>query len=125
MHLTCFSDLDEESVRNFLRANPSCLEYYVMNHVDQDRLERWLIRKTRKLKNKGAKKASNSLDHDDNKQSGKVIFDLSLMKPKLMNAALSWKLDFFYKLFSFFYLICRSTSTVTIEMEGRWLWLLA
>ncbi|CAH3179066.1 unnamed protein product [Porites lobata] len=62
-------DLDEESVRNFLRANPSFLEYYVMNHVDQDRLERWLIRKTRKLKNKGAKKASNSLDHDDNKQS--------------------------------------------------------
>ena len=100
--MTCFSDLDEESVRNFLRTNPSFLEYYVMNHVDQDRLERWLIRKTRKLKNKGAKKASNSLDHDDNKQSGKVIFDLSLMKPKLMNAVLSWKLDFFSQLFSFF-----------------------
>lgn len=89
IHLTCFSDLDEESVRNFLRVNPSFLEYYVMNHVDQDRLERWLIRKTRKLKNKGSKKASNSLEHDDNKQSGKVMFDLSLMKPKLMNAVLS------------------------------------
>ena len=65
------SDLDEESIRNFLRANPSFLEDYVMKHVDQDRLERWLIRKTRKLKNKGSKKATNSLDHDNNKQSGK------------------------------------------------------
>lgn len=41
-----------------------------MKHVDQDRLERWLIRKTRKLKNKGSKKTTNSLEHD-NKQSGK------------------------------------------------------
>ena len=65
-----FSDVDEESVRNFLRANPSFLEDYVMKYVDQDRLERWLIRKTRKLKNKGSKKTTNSLDHDNNKQSG-------------------------------------------------------
>jgi len=42
-----------------------------MKHVDQDRLERWLIRKTRKLKNKGGKKPANSLGHENNKQSGK------------------------------------------------------
>lgn len=66
------SDLDEEAVRNFLRSNPVFLEDYVMKHVDQDRLERWLIRKTRKLKNKGAKKPGNSLDYDNNKQSGEL-----------------------------------------------------
>lgn len=59
-------------MRNFLRANPVFLEDYVMKHVDQDRLERWLIRKTRKLKNKGSKKPANSLDHDNNKQTGKL-----------------------------------------------------
>lgn len=58
-------------MRNFLRANPSFLEDYVMKHVDQDRLERWLIRKTRKLKNKGSKKNINSVEHNNNKQSGK------------------------------------------------------
>lgn len=42
-----------------------------MKHVDQDRLERWLIRKTRKLKIKAGKKPSSSLDHENNKQSGK------------------------------------------------------
>ena len=47
------------------------LEDYVMKHVDQDRLERWLIRKTRKLKIKAGKKPSSSLDHENNKQSGK------------------------------------------------------
>lgn len=66
------SELDEEAVRNFLRANPVFLEDYVMKHVDQDRLERWLIRKTRKLKNKGGKKPANSLSHENNKQSGKL-----------------------------------------------------
>lgn len=66
------SDLDEEAVRNFLRSNPVFLEDYVMKHVDQDRLERWLIRKTRKLKNKGAKKPGNSLDYDNNKQNGEL-----------------------------------------------------
>lgn len=65
------SEMDEEAVRNFLRANPVFLEDYVMKHVDQDRLERWLIRKTRKLKNKGGKKPANSLGHENNKQSGK------------------------------------------------------
>lgn len=70
--LSCpISELDEEAVRNFLRANPVFLEDYVMKHVDQDRLERWLIRKTRKLKNKGGKKPANSLGHENNKQSGK------------------------------------------------------
>lgn len=62
-------EMDEEAVRNFLRANPVFLEDYVMKHVDQDRLERWLIRKTRKLKNKGGKKPANSLGHENNKQS--------------------------------------------------------
>ncbi|PFX17416.1 probable 3',5'-cyclic phosphodiesterase pde-5 [Stylophora pistillata] len=62
-------DVDEEAVRNFLRANPVFLEDYVMKYVDQDRLERWLIRKTRKLKNKVGKKPASSLDHDNNKQS--------------------------------------------------------
>lgn len=57
---------------NFLRANPSFLEDFVMKNVDQDRLERWLIRKTRKLKNKGSKKNANSFEHDNNKQSGKT-----------------------------------------------------
>lgn len=47
------------------------LEDYVMKHVDQDRLERWLIRKTRKLKIKAGKKPSSSLDYENNKQSGK------------------------------------------------------
>lgn len=67
-----FSD-DEESVRNYLRANPSFLEDYVMKYVDQERLERWLIRKTRKLKNKGSKKNVNSVEHENNKQSGKLL----------------------------------------------------
>lgn len=58
-------------MRIFLRANPVFLEDYVMKHVDQDRLERWLIRKTRKLKIKAGKKPSSSLDHENNKQSGK------------------------------------------------------
>ncbi|XP_067034346.1 probable 3',5'-cyclic phosphodiesterase pde-5 [Acropora muricata] len=62
-------DVDEESVRNYLRANPSFLEDYVMKYVDQERLERWLIRKTRKLKNKGSKKNINSVEHENNKQS--------------------------------------------------------
>lgn len=65
------ADVDEEAVRIFLRANPVFLEDYVMKHVDQDRLERWLIRKTRKLKIKAGKKPSSSLDHENNKQSGK------------------------------------------------------
>lgn len=63
------ADVDEEAVRIFLRANPVFLEDYVMKHVDQDRLERWLIRKTRKLKIKAGKKPSSSLDHENNKQS--------------------------------------------------------
>lgn len=62
-------DVDEESVRNYLRASPSFLEDYVMKYVDQERLERWLIRKTRKLKNKGSKKNVNSVEHENNKQS--------------------------------------------------------
>ncbi|XP_068678132.1 probable 3',5'-cyclic phosphodiesterase pde-5 [Montipora foliosa] len=62
-------DLDDESVRNFLRSNPSFLEEYVMKSVDQDRLERWLIRKTRKMKTKGSKKNTNSFELDNNKQS--------------------------------------------------------
>lgn len=66
-----FADVDEESVRNYLRTNPSFLEDYVMKYVDQERLERWLIRKTRKLKNKGSKKNVNSIEHENNKQSGK------------------------------------------------------
>lgn len=70
-------------MRNFLRANPVFLEDYVMKHVDQDRLERWLIRKTRKLKNKGNKKPTNSLDHENNKQSGKLesgnVFSFDLL----------------------------------------------
>jgi len=37
-----------------------------MKHVDQDSLERWLFRKTRKLKNKGGKKPVNSLSHENN-----------------------------------------------------------
>jgi len=77
------SELDEEAVRNFLRANPVFLEDYVMKHVDQDRLERWLIRKTRKLKNKGGKKPAHSLSQENNKQSGKLetgsVFPFALL----------------------------------------------
>ena len=61
-------------MRNFLRSNPSFLEEYVMKSVDQDRLERWLIRKTRKMKTKGLKKNTNSFELDNNKQSGKFYY---------------------------------------------------
>jgi len=42
------------------------LDEFVMKHVDQDRLERWLIRKTRKLKQKG--RVPN--DQENSKQNG-------------------------------------------------------
>ncbi|XP_020914824.1 probable 3',5'-cyclic phosphodiesterase pde-5 isoform X2 [Exaiptasia diaphana] len=45
--------VDNETVRTYLQSNPMFLDEFVMKHVDQDRLERWLIRKTRKLKQKG------------------------------------------------------------------------
>lgn len=98
-------------MRNFLRANPSFLEDYVMKHVNQDRLERWLIRKTRKLKNKGSKKNINSVEHNNNKQSGKKtnIFRPSLTKSEFL-AVLSWKL--------FYSFIHRSTPSFAVEMEG-------
>lgn len=44
------------------------LDEFVMKHVDQDRLERWLIRKTRKLKQKGRHP---SADQENSKQNGK------------------------------------------------------
>ena len=49
-----------------------------MKYVDQERLERWLIRKTRKLKNKGSKKNVNSVEHENNKQSGKSLVQLAI-----------------------------------------------
>ena len=43
---------DAEDIRTFLHYNPMFLENYVMKHVDQARLERWLIRKTTQEKRK-------------------------------------------------------------------------
>ena len=64
------ADLDPESVRNYLRSSPMFLDDYVMKHVEQDRLERWLIRKTRKLKQGRTTSSDN-----DSKQSGKKTYD--------------------------------------------------
>jgi uncharacterized protein YciW len=44
--------VDAEDIRTFLHYNPMFLENYVMKHVDQERLERWLIRKTTQEKRK-------------------------------------------------------------------------
>lgn len=42
--------LTEDSVRTFLRAYPEALEKYVMEEVDLDLLERWIIRRTQRAK---------------------------------------------------------------------------
>lgn len=97
-----------------------------MKHVDQDRLERWLIRKTRKLKIKAGKKPSSSLDHENNKQSGKrpvLIWDN-------VNSTVIWsneQLKYFsvcslyiskWRNFIHFFLH-RPTSSISVEVEGK------
>ena len=48
-----------------------------MRNVDQERLERWLIRKTQKMKDK-QKNRQVSADHE-NKQIGKIIMDIGFV----------------------------------------------
>ncbi|XP_031549791.1 probable 3',5'-cyclic phosphodiesterase pde-5 isoform X3 [Actinia tenebrosa] len=71
--------LDGENVRSYLVANPMFLDEFVMKHVDQDRLERWLIRKTRKLKQKGRHPPG---DQENSKQNGPLSHRPSLSKWK-------------------------------------------
>lgn len=42
--------LTEENVRYYLRAHPEILENYVMEEVDLELLERWMIRRTQRAK---------------------------------------------------------------------------
>lgn len=59
------------------------LDEFVMKHVDQDRLERWLIRKTRKLKQKARHP---SADQENAKQNGKFRSEGFIwMKTRLKN----------------------------------------
>jgi two-component SAPR family response regulator len=57
------------------------LDEFVMKHVDQERLERWLIRKTRKLKQKGRHP---SADQETSKQNGKKRFN-ELIRRKMLD----------------------------------------
>ncbi|KAK3730857.1 hypothetical protein QZH41_009975, partial [Actinostola sp. cb2023] len=77
--------VDSESARSYLQSNPMFLDEFVMKHVDQDRLERWLIRKTRKLKQKGRMP---SADRENSKQNGNKQW----LQPLHHRASLSkWK----------------------------------
>lgn len=51
--LNTVDHLMQEQIRNFLQTNPSFLEDYVLHHVNEDQVERWLsilrVQKTSKL----------------------------------------------------------------------------
>ena len=47
------SSLDRQ-VAGYLAANPDFLEKYVLNHVDLETLERWTIRRARRLRTQQA-----------------------------------------------------------------------
>ncbi|XP_032242286.1 probable 3',5'-cyclic phosphodiesterase pde-5 isoform X2 [Nematostella vectensis] len=73
-------EIDGESVRGYLQGHPMFLEEFVMKNVDQERLERWLIRKTRKIKhNKGRHPSS---EHEKNQQNASLTHRPSLSKWK-------------------------------------------
>jgi hypothetical protein len=45
-----FSDLPQDQVTSYLQDNPEFLEKYVLSHVSQDQLERWIIRRAHNQK---------------------------------------------------------------------------
>ena len=49
-----------DNIKDFLRKNYDFLEEFVMNEVDIEVLEKWLIRKTQRLKRIGDKSQANT-----------------------------------------------------------------
>lgn len=70
--ISAVGDVSGEAVGAYLRSHPEFLEAYLMDHVELEQLERWMIRKTQRAKTKAQENGTN----------GKIIRKTSLSRWK-------------------------------------------
>jgi len=81
------SDFNEEEINFYLRNHPEILEKYLMDEVELEQLERWMIRKTQKAKKMNYANRKTSLSrwrfcvHADKRQMLEQLTQQLQMKP--------------------------------------------
>lgn len=81
------ADFTEEEIRIYLRSHPETLEHFVMNEVELELLERWMIRRAQKAKKMNYANRKSSLSrwkfcvHADKRQMLEQLTQQLQMKP--------------------------------------------
>lgn len=82
-----FAEFNDEDIRSYLRSHPEILENFVMNEVELEMLERWMIRRTQKAKKLNYANRKTSLSrwkfcvHADKRQMLEQLTQQLQMKP--------------------------------------------
>lgn len=85
--LSLTSDFNEEEINFYLRNHPEILEKYLMDEVELEQLERWMIRRTQKAKKMNYANRKTSLSrwrfcvHADKRQMLEQLTQQLQMKP--------------------------------------------